>query len=654
MNARVVLIFIAMTAVWISMVMRAAQLQILPSSRLAALQRRQYNTLIKLPARRGLITDRKGKELAVTIPAYSIFADPKEIENPKKFSRVIGKKLGMSSKYIYKKIKNREKRFVWLSRRLKKEFVESVQAMKFKGLGVIEETERVYPNEKLLSQVIGFVGREGQGLEGLELKYNDKLQGEDRKIKIERDARGRPLLVDGRIFTDVPAGFDLTLTIDHELQYRLERELALAVEEQDADGAVGVILDAQTSEILAMGNVPTFDPNRPQSFDILSKKNRVITDAFEPGSTMKTIVVAGALREGTLKPNKKYFCENGKFKVGKHYIHEADQHHTFGWITATEVLAHSSNIGMAKIGFELGDKKVQKILSDFGIGSRLGIDLPGESSGILHATPWREHLLANIAFGHGMTATPLQVAAAYAAIANGGVLKSPFIVKKTYNQETGEQFEFEAQEIRRVLSAEQSATMRLMLNAATSSTGTGATAQVPGFPIAGKTGTAQKNVEGRGYVKGQYISSFAGFIPANDPKYVIYVAVDNPKNKYYGSEVAAPLFAKVAGYAVRRGGLSPVLISEKNVVKKPAEKTQAKVREESISKIREMAKMLTDDEQNRTPDFTGLTLREVFSRVRGTPLKVDIHGEGVVSLSYPSPGHDLPEDKTIKLYFKNE
>lgn len=654
MNSRVVFIFAAIVVVWTLVVMRAAQLQILPSERLGELRTRQYKTLIELPARRGLIVDRVGKEFAVTIPAYSLFADPKEVESPKKFAKIIGKKLGMSPNYIYSKIKNREKRFVWLSRRLKKEFVDSIKSLKLKGLGVVEETERVYPNERLLSQVLGFVGREGQGLEGIELKYDAKLKGESRKIKIERDARGRPLLVDGRIFTDIPAGYDLTLTVDHELQYRLERELALAVQEQNADGAVGVVLDAQTSEILAIGNAPTFDPNRAQYFSPEVLRNRVITDAFEPGSTIKTIVMAGALREGTLKPNKKYFCENGKFKVGRYFINEADEHHSFGSITATEILTHSSNIGTAKIALELGEKRVRQILSDFGIGSRLGVDLPGEFGGILQALPWRDHLLANISFGHGMTATPLQIAAAYAAIANGGVLRSPFIVKRAMNQETGEQLDYTAKEIRRVLSFEQAATMRLMLNAATSNSGTGAAAQVPGFPVAGKTGTAQKNVEGQGYVKGQYISSFAGFIPAGDPKYVIYVAIDNPRNKYYGSEVAAPLFSKVAGYAVRRGGLSPILISEKSIVKKSQPKTQARVREESINKIREMAKILTDEEHNRTPDFTGLTLREVYSRVRGTPLKVDIRGQGVVSLTYPPPGEELPADKTIKLYFKNE
>jgi cell division protein FtsI (penicillin-binding protein 3) len=411
------------------------------------------------------------------------------------------------------------------------------------------------------------------------------------------------------------------------------------------------VLDAQTSEVLAIGNAPTFDSNRPNDFARETWRNRVVTDAFEPGSTVKTLVIAGALRSGLVKPNKKYFCENGRMKVGAHFIREADVHHTFGNLTVTEILAQSSNIGTAKIAFQMKPDVVRQTLLDFGLGERTGVDLPGESRGILQPLPWRDHLNANISFGHGLTATPMQIAAAYAAIANGGILKSPILVKSASNQETGEHEEYHAKEIRRVLSPEQAATMRLMLNAATGKAATGFAAQVAGFPVAGKTGTAQKIIVGEGYAKNQYISSFAGFIPANDPRFVIYVAIDNPRIKYYGSEVAAPLFSRVAGYAVRRAGLSPVLISEKHVVKKPKETVEARVRSESINKIREMAKVMSAEEQNVTPDFTGLSLREVLNRVRGTPIRVNIRGQGVVSLSVPAPGDELPSDKVINLYF---
>ncbi len=651
-NSRLILVFLIVLAAFSLVILRAAQLQILPNSRLADLEKRQYRGVVELPARRGLITDRRGKEIAVTVPSHSVFADPSEIERPKALSKLLARRLGLSAPSVYEKIRKSEKRFVWLKRHISKDVADEIKGLKIRGIGSIEESLRVYPNEKLLSQSIGFVGEDGSGLEGLELKYDSVLKGQSRKIKIERDARGRPLLEDGRVFTDVPAGYDIQLTIDADLQFQLEQDLSEAVTKHLAESAIGVILDAQTSEVLAIANAPTFDPNRRHDSAPDTTRNRVITDAYEPGSTIKAILIAGAIHEDTTKPNKKYFCENGEFKVDNRVIHEADAHHKFGWLTTTEILMHSSNIGATKIGFELGDNRVRKIFSDFGFGDKVGIDLPGESRGVLQPTPWRNHLLSNISFGHGLTVTPLQIASAYAAMANGGVLRSPFIVKSMTNQELGEHKEFTGKEIRRVLTPEQSATMRLMLNAATSETGTGSAARVPGFPVAGKTGTAQKIQVGKGYAKGQYISSFAGFIPANDPKYVIYVAIDNPRYQYYGGDVAAPLFSRIASYAVRQAGLAPVLLTEKSVVHETKVDKEADVRNKSIAKIREMARVLNEDDRNVTPDFSGLTLREVLGRVRGTPIHVDTSGRGVVSLTFPPAGQPLPPNKTVRVYLQ--
>jgi cell division protein FtsI (penicillin-binding protein 3) len=651
-NSRLIVIFLFLLAGWSLVILRAAQLQLLPNDRLAELRKREYRTMVELPARRGIISDRNGKELAGSVPSYSVFADPREIERPKQFSKIVARHLGYGWQNIYSKINDADKRFVWLKRHLSKDADEEMKGLHLRGLGSVEESLRVYPNENFLSQTLGFVGEEGKGLEGLELKYDSILKGENRKIKIEKDARGRPLLEDGRIFSDIPAGSDLQLTIDSDLQYQLEKDLLDAVHLHLAEAAMGIVLDAQTSEILAIANAPSYDPNRPRDFSQENLRNRVVTDAYEPGSTVKAILIAGSLHDGVTKPNKNYFCENGEFKVDDRVIHEADAHHRFGWLSTSEILMHSSNIGAAKIAFELGDKKVRQIFSDFGLGEHSGVDLPGESRGILQPLPWRNHLLANIAFGHGLTATPLQIASAYAAIANGGVLRTPTILRSTINTETNERTEFTGKEIRRVLTPEQAATMRIMLNAVTSPQGTGFAARVPGFPVAGKTGTAQKIEVGHGYAKGEYISSFAGFIPANDPKYVIYVAIDNPRNQYYGSEVAAPLFAKIAGYAVRQAGLPPVLLTEKNLVRaKPTAAEEATtVRDHSIATIREMAKVMSDEDQNKTPDLSGLTLREVLNRVRGTPIRVETSGRGVVSMTFPPAGEPLPPNKKIRVY----
>lgn len=631
---------------WCALILRAAQLQILPDSRLAELQKRTYRTLVELPSRRGTIYDRNGKELAVTIPTYSMYADPKIIKGQRGFAKRLAKVMGWSPLFIIEKIKNKERRFVWLKRNMNKKEADKVKALKLEGLGFIEESQRVYPNDNLLSQVMGFVGQEGKGLEGAEKKFDSILRGENRQMRVERDARGRPLLVDGRLFSEPPSGADIELTIDSELQFVLEKNLEQAVSEHMADSAIGVVLDAQTSEVLALGYAPTFDANRPSDYSAETWRNRGLTDAFEPGSTMKTIILAGAIKYDNLKPSSNFFCENGKFKVGPYFIREADAKHNFGNLTATEILSHSSNIGAAKIAMHMGLDNTYRTLKDFGIGEKTGIDLPGESRGIMNPLPWRPHLLANVAFGHGVAVTPLQIANAYAAIANGGVLKTPYIVKTIHANESGERQDFKEKEIRRVLTPEQAAVMRMMLVQATSETSTGAPARVAGFPVGGKTGTAQKVLTAGGYGKDQYISSFAGFIPATNPKYVIYVAIDNPRNKYYGGEVAAPLFSRVAGYAIRKSGLSPILISAKNVIND----NSASVKQDAaIDRIRSVASVLNSNEQNKTPNLKGLSLREVYDRIRGTDIRVRVNGEGRVSRTYPEAGTELPGSKSIQV-----
>ncbi len=652
LNSRIVLILIAVTTLWSVLILRAAQLQILPDSRLAELQKRTYRTLVELQPRRGTIYDRSGKELAVTIPTYSMFVDPKIVKAPRQLARSLAKKMGWSPLFIMDKIRPRgkatDRRFVWLKRGMNKGEADSIKKLKLEGIGFIEESRRVYPNENLLSQVMGFVGGENKGLEGLELKYDSVLKGDSVKVRVERDARGRPLLVEGRLFSEQPSGADLQLTIDSELQFVLEKHLEEAVNTHLADSAIGIVLDAQTSEVLAMGYAPTFDGNRPRDFDMDFLRNRSVTDAFEPGSTMKTLIIAGGLRMGLIKPNTKFYCEEGKYKVGPYFIREADAKHAFGNLTVTEILSHSSNIGTTKIAQAMGEENVYRTIQDFGLGERTGVDLPGEARGILKAPPWRAHLLANISFGHGVAATPLQIASAYAAIANGGLLKRPFIVKAS-QVEGEDKVEHEAQVIRRVLSQDQAAIMRMMLQQATSEKSTGAPARVAGFPVGGKTGTAQKVLAGGGYGKDQYFSSFVGFIPAHDPKYVIYVAIDNPRNKYYGTETAAPLFARVAGYAIRKSGLSPVIISEKNMVQ---DKTEKVVQEEAITQIRNMASAMTMHEQNKVPNLKGLSLREVYDRVRGTDIRIRVSGRGMVKSSYPNAGDELPRSKNVQVWLE--
>lgn len=666
MKSRIVFIFAGILVLWSMLILRAGYLQFLPNGRLNSLQNRQFQTKVTLQARRGAIVDKSGRDLALSATAYSLYADPKILNNKKAVAKKIAKALNQPTDLIYSKIKDGSRRFVWIQRLLEQNKADEIKAWNIRGLSFVEEWRRVYPNENLLAQTLGFLGSEGQGLDGLELGYNTVLVGNQKKLQVKRDARGRPLINNGLMFTETPEGSELHLTVDSELQYRLETELANAVTTFDADHAVGVILDAKTSAILALASAPTFDVNKAMKTAQEYRRNRVLTDAFEPGSTMKTFVVATALRDKVVKPNTKFYCEKGSFKVGNHVIREAESKEKFEDLTVSQILAVSSNVGTSKISFKMGAQKMRQGLLDFGFGQKFGIELPGEARGMVQALPWRQHLMSNISFGHGISATPLQIANAFAAIANGGVLNTPYIVQSIRDLETGVSTETKVKEIRRVLSAEQAAQMRAMLVGVTSEGGTGGNARVDGFMVAGKTGTAQKvNPNGRGYLNGVYISSFGGFIPANDPKFVIYIAVDSPKKAYYGATVAAPIFSRMASYAVRKEGIAPLLQMATTSKPKPRE-VAAESKPAAVSAPTVNAKTISANALEKptaqagsvaekaevVPNLINLTTREVLRIVNGQEIKIKFVGQGKVSEIVPEAGSQLPENKEVTVILR--
>ena len=661
MRARIVLILIGLTMLWSLVIARAAYLQLFPNARFKSLQKRQFDTVITLNPRRGDVLDRNGHELAVSTVVYSMFADPKIIEQPRKVAKQLAKILHEPAAQVQEKLMGRSRRFVWVARKIDKAMRDSIAEMKVRGLGFIEESSRVYPNDRLLSQTLGFVGEDGQGLEGLELKYNEEMQATKKKVALQRDARGRPLIVNGQVFNQAPDGSDIQLTIDREMQFVLEQELGQVVKDSEADSAVGIVLDAQTSEILAMSASPSFDPNHAGDFLPDRRRARPITDAFEPGSTMKAFLIAGAMSKGLIEPNTRINTENGKFKIGKRTINEADAHHRFASLTVAEVLKYSSNVGAAKIGLKMGDKNLLETLKLFGFGERTGVDLPGEARGIIQALPWREHLLANVAFGQGIAVTALQVANGYATIANGGYLRQPYLVKAVRDHETGEFTETKPKTLRRVLSDDVVAKMRLMLTAVTSDEGTGKPARVPGFPVAGKTGTAQKvDPNGRGYMKGGFVSSFAGFIPANDPRFVIYIAVDHPRKDHFGGSVAGPVFSQVAKFAVRRAGLAPVMTMAEAAKNNPVEEVKTLGNQVVTAAAGAVgapvpgSTPLPQPMNGVVPDLAGLTLREVLGRVNGTAMQVKVLGQGFVTHTQPSIGTKLPPNGELTVYLSHD
>ncbi len=651
MKARVLVLFAIFLALWALLITRAARLQIFPDGRLENFKRRQFETSLQIRTRRGAILDRNGRDLGASIPSYSLFADPKLIKNTAASAKRLAKYLDLLPSAMRKHLRDHTRRFVWIKRQLAERQKLEIESWDMPGLGFIEEPKRVYPNGSLLSQVLGFVGSEGNGLEGLELQFDKYLQGQLKQVILPRDARGRPLLPDGSSLTEVPDGADLELTIDHEVQYTLERELQSVMEKFSASSAVGIVVDAETSEIQAMATVPTVDLNEGTHVASLVRRDRLVTDAFEPGSVMKTFVVAGALKENVVKPSTRYYCERGRMKVGDKWIQEAEKKEAFEWLNVTEILAYSSNVGAAKIAFDLGDARLNRTLLDFGFGAKTGIELPGESRGILNPLPWRPHLLSNIAFGHGVSVTPVQMVAAYTAIANGGILKRPLLVKAIHTHDREQPLRFQAEEVRRVLTSAQASTLKLMLMAATEEKSTGFNARIPGFYVAGKTGTAQKfdPLKG-GYLKNAYISSFAGFVPANQPRYVIYVAVDNPQKAYYGSQVAAPVFAKLAQYLVRRAGLSPVQISPQNVISTELERRRSTLQAQALKEIKRQS---ADAELKGFPNLLGMTLREALNKTRQQTNQVQIRGHGVVVRTIPGAGAPLAARGRVTLILEN-
>lgn len=561
MKTRIIVIFVFFAAVWCLVLSRAFYIQVWPNEKLAQLQERKYKTRIKLNSQRGSFLDKDKREIAMSQISYSIYADPKLIKAPKAASRLLAKALGVSYESVYSKIKDRNRRFSWLQRFVDESKLVKVKAMELAGVSYVQEWKRVYPFESLYKGIIGFVGQDGVGLEGLELRYDKWISGDNEKVNVKRDARGRPLNIDGMLVTESQMGNDLVMTIDTDLQFYFETQLKETLSRFEGEGAIGIVLDAATSEVRSMVSVENHSRRE------LIIKQKAITDVFEPGSTLKPFVMALGLEENLIQANSKIFCENGKMKVADRWIKESDQHHQFGYLSPSEILAFSSNIGVAKIGFQLGTDRLRDGLTRFGFGQKTQVDFPGESKGVVHETPWNAHLLANVSFGQGISVNALQLTNSFAALVNGGLLHKPVLVKGRRNAETQEYVEMERAVPTRVISKKTSDLLKVMLSSVTHEGGTGVNARVPGFLIGGKTGTAQKaSSKFRGYEPNAYLSSFIGFIPVHEPKYVIYVMVDTPKKSFYGSQVAAPVFAKVASFLARKEGMVPNLISDKNLI----------------------------------------------------------------------------------------
>jgi cell division protein FtsI (penicillin-binding protein 3) len=535
---------------------RAVKLQVVQRDRLSAEARDQYVRQVVMQPRRGVIVDRAGQLLAQSGDAESVFVDPEELDrkaaSPSRAVAQLARTLGLDPRALARRV-DRGSRFVWVKRRVSPTEAAAVRRLDLPGVTLVAETRRYYPKSTLAAQLIGLTGDDGTGLEGVELQLDEVLRGEPARVPSLRDGRGRLALQEAVGSNRAREGARVELSIDQGLQLTAEAALGQAVKASRALSGIAIAMDPATGEVLAMASWPPVNPNALQRGD--EPRNRAVADAFEPGSTMKTFTVAGALDRGVLRPGDAIDCSAG-YTVGGHLIHD---HRPLGWTGPARVLAASSNIGAARIGARLGKQGLSDVLSAFGFGQRTGIDLPGERKGQL-PFPRADITLATQSFGQGLTASALQVVTAMGAIANGGKLMRPLVVLRTRDPADGSVIEeWRPQVVREAIRPATAATMaRWLTGVVEDPDGTGKRARPEGWRVAGKTGTAQKAdpVTG-GYSADRHFSSFVGFAPAEAPRVVIGVFIDEPKGEIYGGEVAAPPFRDIASYALKMLGAPP-------------------------------------------------------------------------------------------------
>jgi cell division protein FtsI (penicillin-binding protein 3) len=521
---------------------RLVNLQVLQAAELTARADRQHQKSVTLEGVRGTVMDRHGKVLAMNVEVPSIFGVPTALDSPANAARSLSPVLHIRREEIEKKLRQ-DKHFVWLARKVEPEQGRRLEQLSIDGIGMVMEGRRFYPKGPLLAHVLGFVGMDGVGLEGLERRYEPQLHGERRLTILQRDALGRTVFPKG-LREQVPAaGHALTLTIDEVIQYIAEKELEDAVDHARAKSGTIIVMEPRSGAILAMAVTPRFDPNAVASLTADRWRNRALTDTFEPGSTMKVVVAAAALEERVMMPGSMLFGENGRMTIANTTIHD---HEKLGWMTFAQMMHKSSNIGAAKTGILLGEHRLYRYLQAFGFGQRTDIDLPGEVAGLLKSPrEWGRRSLASISMGQEVGVTPLQMVSAISAIANDGVLMKPYVVSEVKDQKGQRVKEILPQVKRRVVSPTTARTLTAILEGVVTS-GTGTKAAIPGFRAAGKTGTAQKVDPRTGaYSSALSVGSFVGFVPADAPRLAMIVVIDEPQGEAWGGVVAAPVFRRV-------------------------------------------------------------------------------------------------------------
>ena len=653
-RARIGALTLALAALFGFAVIRLVVLVAMYGPRLNSLARHEYAGETELAAVRGPIVDRNGEPLALSAETRSVYARPRRVlesstpaERSKLAAILMMLPISLESKL------NKDAPFVWLERRISPDKAQAVEALGIDGIGTISEYKRFYPESNLAASVVGLAGMDGQGLSGLELQYDKLARGEAVELSFYRDALGHPIFDSPLALKAPEPGAQLELAIDSSIQSLAETELAAEVVQSGAKRGSAIVLDPFTGEVIAMANVSA------GGADVHDRlHNPAVEDAFEPGSTMKGILGSIALADHAITLDRQFYCEDGHFTIDRHTIHDHSRH---GWLNLGGIIEVSSNIGAAKIALTLGSDRYHEGLRAFGIGSRTGIDLPGEAAGLLSKpSGWKEIDLANHGFGQGVAVTPIQLAVAYAAIANGGNIIRPYVVRTAYDAEGRAILTHTPQVMHRAIAPDIAHQMNILLRSVVMSDGgTAAKARVDGFIVAGKTGTAQMvNPENGTYYQNRHVSSFVGFLPADDPRLLILVVLYDVGHEHFGGLIAAPVFSEIAQGAVRDLNITApnqpydtagVIPTPDFGIDSAGGNSDGNSAAAASAEVDDYIPVLTGSKLTRaTPNFAGLSLRRAMELARVSRVNVDVHGGGYVVAQEPDAGAPL-NHSTVKL-----
>lgn len=671
-SVRRALIVAGLIVLWMSAIaVRLIHLQVSMHEELLARAQSQQQGAIETGFERGLLSDRQGKQLARSIETSSIFIAPDEIEDVSLVSDLLSKALQTDKTELAGEISeavNAKRRFLWIARRIPEDQAELIAACKLPGIHIQKEAKRYYPNGSLAAHVLGFVGLDNAGQAGVEQFYNQKISGQPGKLFLERDSHGRSY---HSFELESKPGQNLVLTLDQMVQYRAEQALAAAVENSHAKSGTAIVLDPHTGEILALANAPTFDPNQPGAAKPETRINQALEYVYEPGSTFKIVAYSAAIEKGLVKPDDKIDCQMGSITVAKRVIHD---HKPFGLLTVAEALAKSSNVGAIKLGLKVGDSSMYDFIRLYGFGARTAVELPGESAGILAPLKrWQPSSIGSIAMGQEIAVTPLQVAAAFATVANNGVRVAPHLVSEVRTA-NGVSLYRATPEQHRVISHETANALKGMLEGVTLN-GTAKKAQLNGYSAAGKTGTAQKiDPRTRTYSGTKYVASFVGFAPVTNPAVVIIVVIDEPAGAHHGGDVAAPVFRQIAEAILPEMDVAP----DTEIKDIPQLLASASANPPAINRLVNQAQPLPDYPQPPMPEVTqgggsgeviyaaatrnamlmpdlrGRSVRDVARTCAQLGLQIEARGDGRVLRQKPAPGAEVANGQLVYLDFGRE